>query len=43
MSAESASPREIGQRELVVLIALLMSLNALAIDAMLPALDEIAH
>lgn len=33
----------IGQRELVVMIALLMSLNALAIDAMLPALDEMAH
>ncbi|MGX7894541.1 multidrug effflux MFS transporter [Tsuneonella sp. HG222] len=33
----------IGQRELVVLIAMLMSLNALAIDAMLPALDDMAH
>ena len=32
----------IGRRELVVLIACLMSLNALAIDAMLPALDNIA-
>jgi DHA1 family bicyclomycin/chloramphenicol resistance-like MFS transporter len=32
-----------GRRELVVLIALLMSLNALAIDAMLPALDEMAR
>lgn len=32
----------IGQRELVVMIALLMSLNALAIDAMLPAVDIIA-
>ncbi|MXO60137.1 MFS transporter [Altererythrobacter salegens] len=41
----AASPPEqaIGRRELVVLIALLMSLNALAIDGMLPALDEIAH
>jgi len=34
--------RTIGQRELVVLVALLMSLNALAIDAMLPALDNMA-
>lgn len=35
--------RSMGQRELVVLVALLMSLNALAIDGMLPALDEMAH
>ena len=35
--------RTIGRRELVVMIALLMSLNALAIDGMLPALDEIAR
>jgi len=34
--------RTIGRRELVVMVALLMSLNALAIDAMLPALDNIA-
>jgi len=34
--------RTIGQRELVVMVALLMSLNALAIDGMLPALDEMA-
>ncbi|GAA0272531.1 multidrug effflux MFS transporter [Alteraurantiacibacter aestuarii] len=40
---EHKSPRSIGRRELVVLIALLMSLNALAIDGMLPALDEIAR
>jgi DHA1 family bicyclomycin/chloramphenicol resistance-like MFS transporter len=33
----------IGQRELVVMVALLMSLNALAIDGMLPALDEMAR
>ncbi|WP_305098414.1 multidrug effflux MFS transporter [Croceibacterium aestuarii] len=38
-----SSEHTIGRRELVVLIALLMSLNALAIDGMLPALDEIAH
>jgi MFS transporter, DHA1 family, multidrug resistance protein len=35
--------RTIGQRELVVMVALLMSLNALAIDGMLPALDEMAR
>ena len=34
--------REPGGRELVVLLALLMSLNALAIDGMLPALDNMA-
>lgn len=32
-----------GKRELIVLLAVLMSLNGLAIDAMLPALDEMAH
>ncbi len=32
----------LGKRELIVLLALLMSLNALSIDAMLPALDEMA-
>ena len=35
--------RAIGQRELVVMVALLLSLNALAIDGMLPALDEMAR
>jgi DHA1 family bicyclomycin/chloramphenicol resistance-like MFS transporter len=35
--------RSMGQRELVVLVALLMSLNALTIDGMLPALDEMAR
>lgn len=34
--------RTIGRRELVVMVALLMSLNALAIDGMLPALDDMA-
>lgn len=34
--------KTIGQFELVVMVALLMSLNALAIDGMLPALDEMA-
>jgi len=45
MPTAAASPpaHSIGRRELVVLIALLMSLNALAIDAMLPALDDMAH
>jgi DHA1 family bicyclomycin/chloramphenicol resistance-like MFS transporter len=42
-AAPSHDPKPIGQRELIVLVALLMSLNALAIDAMLPALDEIAR
>lgn len=44
--ATRVAPHEmpmIGQRELVLLIALLMSLSALAIDGMLPALDEIAR
>jgi len=43
--ATSAIPKDkktIGQRELVVMVAFLMSLNALAIDGMLPALDEMA-
>lgn len=43
--ATSAIPHDkmsIGERELVVMVALLMSLSALAIDAMLPALDAIA-
>jgi DHA1 family bicyclomycin/chloramphenicol resistance-like MFS transporter len=45
MSATAAThqPTSIGPRELVVLIALLMSLNALCIDGMLPALDDIAR
>lgn len=39
-----ASPsRSIGEREFVVLAALLQALQALAIDAMLPALGEIAR
>ena len=32
-----------GQLELVVMVALVMSLNALAIDGMLPALDDMAR
>jgi len=41
----TASPdsRTLGQRELVIMLALLMSLQALAIDGMLPALDEMAR
>ncbi len=44
--SSTASPLDsthMGKRELIVLLALLMSLNALAIDGMLPALDEMAH
>jgi len=41
-SAISPDKKTIGQRELVCLVAFLMSLNALAIDGMLPALDEMA-
>ncbi len=33
----------LGKRELIVLLALLMSLNALNIDAMIPALDDLAR
>ena len=40
---EQREHASIGQRELVVLMALLMSLNALNIDGMLPALDNIAR
>ena len=43
MTISGASPdKTLGQRELVVMLALLMSLQALAIDGMLPALDNIA-
>jgi len=35
--------KTLGRRELVVMVALLMSLNALAIDGMLPALDDMAR
>jgi DHA1 family bicyclomycin/chloramphenicol resistance-like MFS transporter len=34
---------KLGKRELIVLLALLMSINALSIDAMLPALDYMAR
>ena len=41
--AEEHMAPGIGRKELVVLLALLMALHALAIDGMLPALDDIAH
>tara|TARA_A100001391_G_scaffold83275_1_gene54484 strand:+ start:24138 stop:25388 length:1251 start_codon:yes stop_codon:yes gene_type:complete len=43
MPKRKSSDIQIGPRELVGLLALMMSLNALAIDAMLPLLDEIAR
>ncbi|APE27959.1 multidrug effflux MFS transporter [Aurantiacibacter gangjinensis] len=36
-------PRALGERELIVLMALLMSLQAFGIDAMLPALGQMAE
>ncbi|MEL6878356.1 MAG: multidrug effflux MFS transporter [Pseudomonadota bacterium] len=44
MSATTASSirRPLGEREMIVLMALLMSLQAFGIDAMLPALGEMA-
>ncbi len=42
ITAADGSGRKVGQREFITLMAALMSLNALAIDAMLPALDNIA-
>ena len=42
-STAALSQKPLGQRELVVMLALLMSLQALSIDGMLPALDEIAR
>ena len=41
-TAHPSTPRMLGRTELVVLTALIMALQALAIDGMLPALDEIA-
>ncbi len=37
------TPKSIGERELVVMLALLQALHALAIDAMLPALGDISR
>lgn len=42
-TAVSHHEKTIGRRELIILVALLMSLNALSIDAMLPALDDMAR
>lgn len=36
-------PQHIGEREFIALMAMMMALQALCIDAMLPALDEIAR
>ena len=41
-SATSA-PDRIGEREFIALMAMMMALQALGIDAMLPALDRIAR
>ncbi len=44
--ATTAKPLDslpLGKRELIVLLALLMSLNALGIDSMLPALDDMGR
>ena len=41
-SPNTLSKAPLGQREFVTMMALLMALNALAIDAMLPALPQIA-
>lgn len=38
-----AAPDRIGEREFIALMAMMMALQALCIDAMLPALDEIAR
>ncbi len=40
--AEAARGRRIGERELIWMMALLMACNAFGIDAILPALDELA-
>jgi DHA1 family bicyclomycin/chloramphenicol resistance-like MFS transporter len=42
-SVTSQTPSKIGEREFIVLMAMMMSLQALCIDAMLPALGEIAR
>lgn len=41
--AAAAPPRWLGERELILMVALIQSLQALAIDAMLPALPLIGH
>ncbi len=42
-SAARTAPDRIGEREFIALMAMMMALQALCIDAMLPALDEIAR
>lgn len=39
----STAPERIGEREFIALMAMMMALQALGIDAMLPALDRIAR
>lgn len=39
----ASTPARIGEREFIALMAMMMALQALCIDAMLPALDEIAR
>lgn len=39
----TAAPARIGEREFIALMAMMMALQALGIDAMLPALDRIAR
>ncbi len=41
-TSEAAPPARIGERSLIWMMALLMALNAFGIDAILPALDEMA-
>ncbi|WP_324829261.1 multidrug effflux MFS transporter [Qipengyuania zhejiangensis] len=41
-AAEAAHGKRIGERELIWMMAMLMALNAFGIDAVLPALDELA-
>jgi len=42
-AVSSAERAPLGRRELIAIIAVTMSMNAMAIDAMLPALDDIAR
>ena len=42
-SARSDPPGQLGAGEFVALLAMLMALQALGVDSMLPALDRIAH
>ncbi len=43
VSSSSLAPKELGMGEFVILAAMMQSLVALSIDAMLPALPEIGH